>query len=392
MPSPFSGWSIDEMAARGAEWTAREIAQQPAVWNEVAALIGQERARVVEFLQPLLAHPAMRIVLTGAGTSAFIGRCLAPALTVHLRRRVEAVATTDIVSGPEACLLPDVPTLLVSFARSGGSPESLAAVELADRCLADAHHLIITCNADGALARQATALRDACVVVLPDATHDRGFAMTSSFTSMLLSCALLFDLFDAESVPGLTVAAAETLDAAVPLARQLAQRGFRRVVYLGSNGLAGLADEAALKLLELSDGQTLAIAQSPLGFRHGPKVIIDPDTLAVVMLSGDTYTRAYDRDLLDELRRDGRAGAVMALDAGGHPGEGLALVLPAPAGTGDIGRVLLYALFAQSFALLNALGFDLRPDQPNAAGMVNRVVRGVTIHPWPAEAADVPGR
>ena len=64
------------------------------------------------------------------------------------------MATTDIVSAPDLYCTP-APTLLVSFGRSGNSPESIAAVELADARIADVHHLIITCNADGALAQRA---------------------------------------------------------------------------------------------------------------------------------------------------------------------------------------------------------------------------------------------
>jgi tagatose-6-phosphate ketose/aldose isomerase len=125
-----------DLDRRGAAHTAREIAQQPEVWRAVHALVASRREALDAFLQPLLARPDLRIVLTGAGSSAFIGQCLAPALLQQLGARpgirVEAIATTDIVSSPAQCLQPGVPTLLVSFARSGNSPESLAAVDLAD--------------------------------------------------------------------------------------------------------------------------------------------------------------------------------------------------------------------------------------------------------------------
>jgi tagatose-6-phosphate ketose/aldose isomerase len=66
---------------------------------------------------------------------------------------------------------------------------------------------------------------------------------------------------------------------------------FERIVYLGSNALKGLAREAALKTLELSDGQVVAISDTPLGFRHGPKTIVNAQSLVVVMLGNDHYTR-----------------------------------------------------------------------------------------------------
>jgi tagatose-6-phosphate ketose/aldose isomerase len=103
----------------------------------------------------------------------------------------------------------------------------------------EVHHLIITCNADGELAARARGLRSAHLLILPDAVNDRGFAMTSSFSSMLLAAAQ---------------SATALLSQARPLAERLVAREFRRVVYLGSNELRGLAREAALKLLELTDG------------------------------------------------------------------------------------------------------------------------------------------
>src|SRR6186713_703523 len=157
-------WSMKQsFETPGGELTAREIAQQPDVWLDIAALVERERTRLKAFLAPALANPRIRVVLTGAGTSSYIGACLAPALAQHLGRRVEAVATTDLVSGPHLYLQRDVPTLLVSFARSGGSPESVAAIDVAQRALDEVHHLVITCNAEGLLATQMSGESNACV-------------------------------------------------------------------------------------------------------------------------------------------------------------------------------------------------------------------------------------
>ena len=117
----------------GALWTAREIAQQPESWIRTQELLRQHAAPIAAFLGPLLAQPDLRIILTGAGSSSFIGECLAPLLLQKLGRRVEAIATTDLLSGPHQYFQRDVPTLLVSFGRSGSSPESVAVVELAER-------------------------------------------------------------------------------------------------------------------------------------------------------------------------------------------------------------------------------------------------------------------
>lgn len=373
MQSPVPGFTAAQLEARGATWTAREIAQQPAVWSEVARVVASQRVTLDPFLVPLLLNSSLRIVLTGAGTSSFIGDCLAPALAAHLRKRVESVATTDIVSGPDRRLQRDVPTLLVSFARSGNSPESVASVDLAERVVGNVHHLIITCNPEGELAKRAAQLRSARVLVLPDATNDRGFAMTSSFSSMLLAAGLMFGVIRDQSVPALCRSAQAMLPNAWSLAQRLVAREFQRVIYLGSNELSGLASEAALKLLELTDGQSVALAESTLGFRHGPKTIINNRSLVVLMVSNDAYTRAYDEDLLAELRRDARAGEILALTASD---------LQDMTQANDLELALVYVLVAQTFALSQSLALGLTPDRPNAAGVVNRVVQGVNIHSW----------
>ncbi|MEJ0085786.1 MAG: SIS domain-containing protein [Pseudomonadota bacterium] len=380
------------MKTNGGEWTAREIAQQPAVWLAVADLVAQERARLDVFLAPLLEDAKVRIVLTGAGTSSYIGGCLAPGIAHHLRRRVDSIATTDLVSGPALYLQRDVPTLLVSFARSGGSPESIAAVDVAERALERVFHLVITCNAEGALAKRMAGARNACVLVLPDATNDRAFAMTSSFTSMVLVAALVFGVIPANRVPALARAAETALPRAQALAATLAAQGFERVVYLGSNALQSLAAESALKMLELTDGRTVAVSHSVLGFRHGPKTIVNARTAVVVFVSNDPYTRAYDRDLLEELSREARAGAIVAVgaDVGASNYERLEL-----AGTrdfSDLELALIDVIPAQSFGLAQSLRFGLTPDNPNVSGVVSRVVQGVTIYPWTREPADVPRR
>jgi tagatose-6-phosphate ketose/aldose isomerase len=394
MSGGFPGFPPAELAARGATWTTREIAQQPAVWSEVGQLIARERSDLDHFLEPLLAQPTLRVVLTGAGTSAFIGDCLAPALGARLGRRVEAIATTDLVSGPNLHLPGAAPTLLVSFARSGESPESVAAVELAEQVLgASIHHLVITCSPEGALAVRARELRSARVLVMPDVANDRGFAMTSSFSSMLLAAALAFRAMRPDAVARLTRSAATLLPQVWPLARRLTNKGFQRVVYLGSNELRGLASEAALKLLELTDGRVVAVADSTLGFRHGPKTIINDRTLVVVLLSNDAYTRAYDCDLLHELQRDARAGGLLALGASPDGIErSEQLLFEDMRDATDIELAPLNAIVAQSFALTQSLALGLTPDRPNSAGIVNRVVQGVTIHPWNGSGRDVPGR
>jgi len=379
------GISQERLEQAGGYWTAREISQQPTIWPLVEGLIAADAAASRAFLDPLMHRSDLRIVLTGAGTSSFVGECLAPALAAKTGLRVDAVATTDLVGSPRSWLHPKAPTLLVSFARSGNSPESVAALNLADERLQECHHLIFTCNAEGALYLLGKNMRNTRIVLLPEETNDRGFAMTSSFTGMLLAAAVTFDLIasTAESVAQLARSAGEVLADMLPLIGRLTRERFERIVYLGSNALKGLAREAALKTLELSDGQVVAIADTPLGFRHGPKTIINGRSLVVVLLCNDPYTRRYEVDLLNELRADGVAARVLALTA--QPAQERRnaddVALSGAATASDLALCLPYAVFAQCLAFMQSLSLGLTPDVPNARGTVNRVVQGVTIYP-----------
>ena len=234
----YLGITQAELELAGGYWTAREISQQPAVWADIERRMAGERGALRAYLEPLLRRPNMRIVLTGAGSSSFVGECLVSALT-KAGHHVQAVSTTDLVGSPDSWLEPAAPLLLVSFARSGNSPESVAAVTLAEQAVSDCHHLIVTCNREGALYRRGATGPNAHVVLLPKETNDRGFAMTSSFSGMLLAAALGFGVLPDTQAATLAGWAAHILEAATPLAASLAGSGFERVVYLGSNECKG---------------------------------------------------------------------------------------------------------------------------------------------------------
>src|SRR6202044_1361275 len=178
----------------------------------------------------------------------------------RLDRRVEAIATTDLLSGPTQYLQRDVPTLLVSFGRSGSSPESVAAVDLTERRLRACHPLVFTCNQQGTLYQRGRGRARSLAILLPPETPDQSFAMTSSFTAMMLAASLVFHGIEnaAAGVARIARGARDVLEQHNATLQKLAAASYSRVVYLGSNGFKGLAREAALKRLELRDGKVVA--------------------------------------------------------------------------------------------------------------------------------------
>jgi tagatose-6-phosphate ketose/aldose isomerase len=255
---------------------------------------------------------------------------------------------------------------------------------LAERLLGEVSHLIVTCNPDGALNRAHETRTGSFVLLMPERSHDDGFAMTSSFTSMLLSVLLAFRGDDEPAVEALA-AAAEQLLAQEKRIAELAVSVPRRVVYLGGGPLTGLARESALKQLELSAGSVVAYFDSSLGFRHGPKAVLDGHSIAVVYRSADPYSGAYDEDIVRELRSSIGPERVLTVSAG-HAGTQTEAadgdwVLEGLEALDDAYLAVAYVVFAQLFALYCSAALGLTPDNPFPDGDVNRVVKGVIIHP-----------
>lgn len=368
-------------------WTEKEIRQQPASWMTSLKNIESLRSCIAAFLAPLLQRNGLKIILTGAGTSAFIGDMIAPWLARHTGKNVVAVPTTDLVTNPADYLYAEQPTLLVSFARSGNSPESVAAVDLANQIVRQCHHLVITCNEAGSLYHNATHSDNALALLMPAETHDRGFAMTSSITTMMASCLAVFaaDVINSTSFQDVATRCEQIIAAQEDFSTTpFDDLPYKRIVYLGSGGLQGAAREAALKVLELTAGKLAAFYDSPTGFRHGPKSLVNGETLVVVMVSSHPYTRQYDLDLLAELRRDQQAMRVVAIAAATSPeiAAGPHILLPAAREFLDVEQAFCFLMYAQIFALTESIKAGITPDTPSASGTVNRVVQGVVIHPW----------
>ncbi|RQO61169.1 tagatose-6-phosphate ketose isomerase [Paucibacter sp. KBW04] len=385
MSLPLLTRSLAQWQALSGLHTAEEIAHQPRLWRELIASLAARQSEIDGFLQHWLHAADSLLIFTGAGSSAFIGEAVADEVNHPWPCEVRAIATTSLLTHPKLYLKRERPTLLVSFARSGNSPESLAAVQLLREQVSGCGFLNITCNEQGALYREGQGQADTLNLLMPAGSCDRGFAMTSSFSAMLLSA---LAVFCAEPWPlreqrllALAEQGEQVLQATAERLARLALSERQRVVFLGDGPMAAIAKESALKLLELTAGRVVAFADTSLGFRHGPKSLLNAETLVLLYTSGDAHARRYQQDLLDELRRDGVAGEVLAL---GPDQAGFAapdFCLPSLAG-GDAWQALLGLLLAQQYALHRSVAVGGTPDNPFPGGTVNRVVQGVTIYPF----------
>jgi tagatose-6-phosphate ketose/aldose isomerase len=375
--------------ARGYRHTLREICHQPIIWLETASRMAGHVSLVEASLglEDRATTPAS-IVLTGSGSSLYAGECLSLALQSALDIPVHPISAGMVLTDPRGCLTGRVPSLLVSFARSGNSPESCAAVDAVREALPDCRHLVITCSGQGRLATRYGDDKRVATVVLDDRTADRSLVMTSSFTNMVLAGRVLALTRDVEGykarVAGLAQLAAQLLLQQVDAIARIARSDYRTAVYLGSGNRYGAAREAALKMLEMTGGQVKTFAETYLGLRHGPMCAIDDGALVVCFLSSDPVTRAYEMDLMRELDQK-RLGARRVVFGSDVPAdlvsEGDVVVdTPGLAAVADEDAPVLDVVVGQLLAFFRCLSAGLRPDSPSDEGVISRVVGDFAIH------------
>jgi tagatose-6-phosphate ketose/aldose isomerase len=368
-------------------FTFNEIHQQPAMWRKEHEALLKAKAEISAFMHKYLT-PDTDIVLTGAGTSAFIGDALCPVMR-GMWRNVRSVPTTDIITHAEYLLDKERPLLLVSFARSGNSPESVGAVNLANKLCKNIAHVYITCNKNGKLAQQAAGKDNILLLLLPEETDDKSLAMTSSFSTMLLTCLMLGHIDTLEKDAEMFEKTAQNAEAVIAKyedkLKEIASRPFERGVFLGSGALKGIAEECHLKLQELTDGAVVCKFDSFLGFRHGPKAVVNDKSIVVYLMTDQESVQRYERDLVKQVDANNKPVAQIIVIAGEKPAlpdvkADLIVQMPFGKKENDFYGIVPFVLVGQLLGYYASLAHGLNPDAPSVSGNIHRVVEGVTIY------------
>ena len=378
---------MSQVKEPGALYTASEIAGQPDLWISIYRKVLEDKNRISAYIERSLPEIS-KIILTGAGTSAYIGLTLHGVFNRSLEVHTDAVATTDLVSHPGDHFFSHETIMLVSFARSGNSPESTAVVDLADKLCKKCFHVIITCDPDGKLAKWETE-SDKLLVVLPPESNDKSLAMTGSYSGMLLCGMLISRLNEIESlekqVYTLHSYGKKILDKFARRIREVAKIDFKRVVFLGSGPFYGTATESNLKLQELTDGNIICKNDSYLGFRHGPKAVTDEETLIVFIFSNDPFVMQYERDLVLSMRKGKKPLYTIGIFENDVNGLKFDLEIKLSEGGIKLDEELLavcYIMPAQLLGMYKSLALGLKPDSPSESGAISRVVEDVTIYKY----------
>ncbi|MGB2603370.1 MAG: SIS domain-containing protein [Candidatus Sulfotelmatobacter sp.] len=382
----------DEKQLRGLLHTPQEIAQQPETWLATYERFRERQAEILQFLQSAgIGWDAERrptVFLIGAGTSDYIGRSLVQLLRRLWQCEVLAVPSTDLLTHADEFLVPGRAYLWISFSRSGESPEGVAVVETALKSHPSFHHLLVTCNAHARMLRLASGHKQVLGIALPEEVHDRGLAMTSSFSNMVVFGQCLAHVESLDSYGNvlrqLVGAGTNFLGMAAATAANLANGNFTKACFIGSGALKAVATESALKLLELTAGQIQTMSESVLGLRHGPMAALDEQTLLVAFLSGDEKVLRYEADLLEEIGKKRLVITRVVVSAAYDSrldAEAEHVLRPSPSlAIGDDYRPPLDVMFGQLLGLFFSISRGLKPDCPSPSGAISRVVQNVLIH------------
>ena len=382
-----------ERVDRGLEHTPREIWQQPDTWHTTYRICASRKAELNEFLRRAgigRGSASPTVYLVGAGTSDYTGRALAPLLRRRWGCDVWPVPSTTLLTDLENFHAAGREYLWISISRSGDSPEGVAVLERALEGHRDIQHVVITCNQRGKMAELcARHPEQALALVLDDAVNDRGLAMTSSFSNMLIAGQCVAHLDDLDEFGAVVSALSECGRDFLPMASEtvadVTALGSARACFVGSGVLHAVAHECALKVVELSAGKITTLAETPLGLRHGPMSSVDAQTLFVSFLSSDARRRGYELDLLREIDRK-RLGRVRLAVTGREGEEAAELVdyslpLTCPMDLPDEYRPAVDVMFGQLLGLFASLQCGLKPDQPSPSGAITRVVQPIKLYP-----------
>lgn len=379
----------EDLIKQKAVITASEIENQPIIWEKLADELEKNKQAITDFMSKVMAEKDLRIIFTGAGSSAFIGESMSLLLAGKYGLRSESIHTTEIVATPEELLF-DVPTLLVSYSRSGSSPESCGAIETAQKYISNLYNLIIVCNPDSALAKFNLPEEKTLFFNVPEEASDRGFAMTCSVSCMSLATWTIFggNDFDlhVQQIRKLAQVIPDEFRRIQPLAEKIAVWPYDRIVYLGFGALRGLAREGAVKSMELTDGAVATLYDTPTGFRHGPKTILKDLTLTVLMASPKHLASEYDEDMIRELITQKKCYKVAVLSdrALNHNIDDADYVyeysLPSEVAGEEIAAYIYDLMFIQILSFEKSLAMGMTTDNPCPGGEVNRVVQGIILH------------
>jgi glucosamine--fructose-6-phosphate aminotransferase (isomerizing) len=246
-------------------------------------------------------------------------------------------------------------TLFVTVSRSGETTETIRALEhFQAASMGDI--IVVTCYPESRLAQLAQ-----YVISVPDA-QEKSVAQTRSFSNMLLAVIWLISRNIPSDLPAVFAEVGQQLIAEnVAMAERIGRdKSIERLFFLGSGPMYGLANEAMLKMKEMSLSYSESFHFHE--FRHGPMSMVDGHSLIVGLISDSARAQQY--TLLREMKALG--ARTLGLQDMGDPkaAEALDDQVLFRSGIAEIWRAPFYLPILQLMAYERAIHKGLNPDLP----------------------------
>jgi len=262
---------------------------------------------------------------------------------------------------------------------------------LANKFLERISHIIITCNKQGKLAGMAGG-DNILLLQSPEEANDRGLAMTASFTTMVSTAQFLAYIQEIEQykviIKSLSEATERLLREYSGLVKEISNLDFKRAFFLGSGALYGCAVESSLKLHEITAGRIICKSDSFMGFRHGPEVAVNDESIVVFYVSTDPFVRRYEMDLIEDIYRKDLGMVKVAVcnqsdkKLAKYVDHIIEFDSQGKFEIPDLCRPVMDVTVAQMLALFKSLNLGLKPDNPSESGVITRIVKGVKIYDY----------
>jgi len=294
----------------------------------------------------------------GCGSSYLLSRLIAAFWTKHFYIPATGVPASELLFAPEETLRRIGAEQIVLMSRSGETTETMRVAELL-KSHKTVQTLAVTCNPK-------SELENLCMhTFMMDWADEKSTVMTRSFTAILLAfqrLALEFvgDELLSAALGELPKVGQKWLDANGKRIQEFAtKRKFTDYVFLGQGVHYWLAEEAALKVTEMSS--SYAQVYHSLEFRHGPRSIAGPETLITFYMSD--AARNAEITLARELKALGAAVFVIVNRASDELKD-CDLVLELGLDAPESARYAMTAIPAHLLGMGVGLRKGLDPDSP----------------------------
>jgi len=339
-----------------ASHTLAEILSQPAIWSETGRQLRESGE-----LDRLAAtfSPRSPWLFVGCGSSYYLSRLIAALWTRHFYIPATGIPASELLFAPEETLRRIGAEQIVLMSRSAETTEVLRVAELLQ-----AHKTVqtlgVTCNPQ-------SQLEALCTHTFELAWADeKSTVMTRSFTAILLAFQRLGLQFVGDHL--LSTALDELpqrgqawLDGhARKIQEFAAQRKFDDYVFLGQGAHYWLAQEAGLKVTEMSS--SYAQVYHSMEFRHGPRSIAGPNTLITLFVS--EAAAEAETVLVRELKGLGAAICVIANRAAPDLRNCSDLLIELALDLPEFARYAVTAIPAHLMGTAIGLRKGLNPDAP----------------------------